>query len=138
MYLLHTAFINYNTNTIAQLNSRMALSKIYNVEVKMDSIQKIKTVVESAPIVLFMKGSPQFPQCGFSMRTERLLRRVEPSLSTWTFMRARCEENLPKFSEWPTFPQLFVKGELVGGCDIVLGMFQSGELQTLLEDAQAD
>ena len=47
-------------------------------------------------------------------------------------------ENLPKFSEWPTFPQLFVKGELVGGCDIVLGMFQSGELQTLLEDAQAD
>lgn len=105
----------------------------------MDSIQKIKTVVESAPIVLFMKGSPQFPQCGFSMRTVEALKACGAEFEhVDVYAEPDVRENLPKFSEWPTFPQLFVKGELIGGCDIVLGMFQSGELQTLLDDAQAD
>ena len=104
----------------------------------MDSIQKIKTVVVSAHIVLFMKGSPQFPQCSFSMRTVEALKACGAEFEhVDVYAEPDVRENLPKFSEWPTFPQLFVKGELVGGCDIVLGMFQSGELQTLLKDAQA-
>ena len=105
----------------------------------MDPIQKIKKVIESAPIVLFMKGSPQFPQCGFSMRTVEAIKACGTEFEhVDVYAEPDVRENLPKFSEWPTFPQLFVKGELVGGCDIVLGMFQSGELQTLLKDAQAD
>ena len=105
----------------------------------MDPIEKIQAIVESAPVVLFMKGTPQFPQCGFSMRTVEAVKACEAEFEhVDVYAEPDVRENLPKFSEWPTFPQLFVKGELVGGCDIVLGLFQSGELQALLKDAQAE
>ncbi len=105
----------------------------------MDPIKKIQAIIESAPIVLFMKGTPQFPQCGFSMRTVEAVKACEAEFEhVDVYAEPDVRENLPKFSEWPTFPQLFVKGELVGGCDIVLGLFQSGELQALLKDAQAE
>ena len=105
----------------------------------MDPIEKIQAIVESAPVVLFMKGTPQFPQCGFSMRTVEAVKACEAEFEhVDVYAEPDVRENLPKFSDWPTFPQLFVKGELVGGCDIVLGLFQSGELQALLKDAQAE
>ena len=99
----------------------------------MDPKQRIKEILENNRIVLFMKCSPKFPQCGFSMRTVEILKScgadfhhidviAEPDFRT----------HLPSFSEWPTFPQVFIDGDLIGGCDIVMGMYQSGELQKQL------
>ena len=103
----------------------------------MSSIEKIKTIVESDPVVLFMKGTPQFPQCGFSMRTVEALKACGATFKHIdVYAEPDVRENLPSFSDWPTFPQLFVNGELVGGCDIVLGMYQTGELEKLLKTVQ--
>jgi len=104
----------------------------------MDTLEQIKNIVESNPIVIFMKGTPQFPQCGFSMRTVQALNACGVDFHAVDVLaQPEFRQSLPRYSDWPTFPQLFVKGELVGGCDIVLGMYQSGELQRLVEDAAA-
>lgn len=97
------------------------------------AIDKIKTTIADNPVVLFMKGTPDFPQCGFSMRTVQALRTCDIAF-TYVDVLAEPEvrSNLPQVSNWPTFPQVFVNGELIGGCDIVLDMYQKGELQTLL------
>ena len=97
-------------------------------------IEEIKSVVEENNIVIFMKGSPDAPQCGFSMRTAEALKACNADF-TYVDVIADPEtrSNLPKYSNWPTFPQIFIKGELVGGCDIVMEMFQQGELQKLIE-----
>lgn len=98
----------------------------------MDSIERIKTIVETNQIVIFMKGTPQFPQCGFSMRTVEALKACGAEFHAVDILaNPDIRQNLPKFSDWPTFPQVFINGELVGGCDIVLGMYQSGDLQRL-------
>ena len=103
----------------------------------MDPLEKIKNVVESSPVVVFMKGNPQFPQCGFSMRTVEALKACGAEFEhVDVYAEPDVRENLPRFSEWATFPQLFVNGKLVGGCDIVLGMYQSGELQELLDSTR--
>ena len=105
----------------------------------MDTIEKIKNIVESNRMVLFMKGTPQFPQCGFSMRTVEALKACNANVSHIdVYAEPDVRQNLPAFSDWPTFPQLFVNGELVGGCDIVLGMYQSGELQKLVDEKTTD
>ncbi|MEM7540878.1 MAG: Grx4 family monothiol glutaredoxin [Pseudomonadota bacterium] len=99
----------------------------------MDTLKKIEDIVAGNPIVLFMKGSPQFPQCGFSSQTVQALKACEADFHTVDVIaEPDIRQQLPQFSEWPTFPQLFVNGELVGGCDIVLGMYQSGELKNLV------
>mgnify|MGYP002828749657 CR=1 FL=1 len=101
----------------------------------MNPIDRIKTVISENEIVLFMKGTPQFPQCGFSMRTAEALKACNIQYEhVDVYAEPEVRENLPKFSDWPTFPQLFVKGELIGGCDIVMGMYQSGELQKIASD----
>lgn len=101
----------------------------------MDVMERIKQEVSSQPVVLFMKGTPEFPQCGFSARTSQVLKACGVSFGHVNVLaEPEIRANLPKFSNWPTFPQLFVKGELVGGCDITVEMFESGELQQLFDE----
>lgn len=104
----------------------------------MDIMERLKEAIESNRIVLFMKGSPDFPQCGFSMRTAEALKACNAEFAYVDVLaEPEVRQNLPKYSNWPTFPQVFVDGELVGGCDIVLDLYQSGELQKLVAGADA-
>ena len=104
----------------------------------MDVVEKIKAEIGSAPVVLFMKGTPDFPQCGFSAQTVAALRALGAQFkSVNIFEDPELREGLKHFSNWPTYPQLYVKGELVGGCDIAIEMYENGELHTLLEGAGA-
>ena len=103
-----------------------------------DVVNRIKTHISTSPAVLFMKGTPDFPQCGFSAQTVAALRASGAEFhSVNIFEDPELREALKKFSNWPTYPQLYVNGELVGGCDIVLDMHRSGELQKLLSEAGA-
>ncbi|MEH6570939.1 MAG: Grx4 family monothiol glutaredoxin [Halioglobus sp.] len=102
----------------------------------MDIIDTIKEQIESNDILLYMKGSPNQPQCGFSARTTQALMECGERFAYVDILsNPEIRENLPKYANWPTFPQLWVKGELVGGCDIITEMFESGELQTLIKEA---
>jgi monothiol glutaredoxin len=101
----------------------------------MDVMEKIKQQVGSHPVLLYMKGTPDFPQCGFSARTSQVLKTLGVEFSHVNVLaEPEVRANLPRYSNWPTFPQLFVKGELVGGCDIVVDMHESGELKKLLDE----
>lgn len=102
----------------------------------MDVNERIKAQLSAAPVVLFMKGTPDFPQCGFSAQTVSALRACGASFHAVNiFEDPELREALKRFSNWPTYPQLYVNGELVGGCDIALEMYQSGELQKLLQES---
>ncbi len=102
----------------------------------MDIIEEIKNTVEGNPIVLFMKGSPDFPQCGFSMRTAEALKACEVEFNYVDVLaQPEMRENLPQYSNWPTFPQVFISGELIGGCDIVMDLYEKGELQKMAKEA---
>ncbi len=102
----------------------------------MDPKQRIQEIVDSNRIVLFMKGTPQFPQCGFSSRTSEALKACECEYATVNVLAdPEIREHLPAYSQWPTFPQVFIDGELVGGCDIVMDLFRSGELRELIANA---
>lgn len=104
----------------------------------MDVIERIKSHLASAPVVLFMKGTPDFPQCGFSAQTVAALRASGASFNAVNiFEDPEMREALKRYSNWPTYPQLYVGGELVGGCDIVLDMARSGELKQLISEAGA-
>ncbi|WP_298285350.1 Grx4 family monothiol glutaredoxin [Acidocella sp.] len=95
----------------------------------------IQSRIEAAPVVLFMKGTPLFPQCGFSARVVQVLRHAGvPFASVNVLEEPEIREGIKQFSNWPTIPQLYVKGEFVGGCDIITEMYQTGELQTLLTE----
>ena len=98
---------------------------------------RIKAEIASAPIVLFMKGTPQFPMCRFSSRTVQALKAVGAQMHTVNVLEEpEIRANLPRYSDWPTFPQLFINGELIGGCDITLELFESGDLAAMVADAQ--
>jgi monothiol glutaredoxin len=102
----------------------------------MDIIETIKEQIESNSILLYMKGSPNQPQCGFSARTVQALMACGERFAYVDILsNPEIRTHLPKYANWPTFPQLWVGGELVGGCDIVTEMFESGELQTLIKEA---
>jgi len=104
----------------------------------MEILELIKEQVEGSAIIVYIKGTPQFPQCGFSARTVQALQACEVEFSYVNVLEnPDIRANLPAYANWPTFPQLYVKGELVGGCDIILEMYQSGELKTLLQGATA-
>ena len=104
----------------------------------MDVSERISKELSSAPVVLFMKGTPDFPQCGFSAQTAGALRKLGARFhSVNIFDDPEMREALKRMSNWPTYPQLYVKGELVGGCDIAMEMYRSGELKQLLTDAGA-
>jgi monothiol glutaredoxin len=104
----------------------------------MDVNERIRQQLSAAPVVLFMKGTPDFPQCGFSAQTANALRALGARFHAVNiFDDAELREALKRHSNWPTYPQLYVKGELIGGCDIVMEMYRSGELKSLLETAGA-
>ena len=103
----------------------------------MSVIERIRSEIESHPVVLFMKGTPTFPMCGFSGRVAQLLKNSgHPFHSINVLEEPEVRANLPRYSNWPTFPQLFINGELIGGCDIATELHEKGELQRMLADAQ--
>jgi monothiol glutaredoxin len=103
-----------------------------------DVSTRIKQHLAAAPAVLFMKGTPDFPQCGFSAQTVAALRACKAEFHAVNiFEDPELREALKSFSNWPTYPQLYVSGELLGGCDIALEMYRKGELAKLLSQAGA-
>ncbi len=115
----------------------------------MTPLDRIRDQVTNNTVVLYMKGTPQFPQCGFSSRAAQVLQAcglkdfmavnvlADPEIFENVLADPEIFENLKDYANWPTFPQLYVKGELIGGSDIMLEMYQKGEIQKLLEEAQA-
>lgn len=104
----------------------------------MDTIERIKEQISNNAILLYMKGSPKLPSCGFSSQaSQALISCGEQFAYVDILQNPDIRAELPKYADWPTFPQLWVNGELVGGCDIILEMFQQGELQTLVKEAAA-
>jgi monothiol glutaredoxin len=102
----------------------------------MSTLDTIKEQIESNNVLIYMKGTPQFPQCGFSARAvEALIKIGKPFAFVNILEHPDIRSELPKYANWPTFPQLWVKGELVGGSDIMLQMMQTGELKTVIEEA---
>ena len=100
-----------------------------------DPNSRIGEIVRGNDIVLFMKGTALFPQCGFSSRAIAILDRLGAKYETVDVLQdAEIRQGIKEFSDWPTIPQLYVKGEFVGGCDITREMFQAGELQQLFAD----
>jgi len=105
----------------------------------MDIEQEIKDQINSNPILLYMKGSPDSPQCGFSSRaTQLLISCGKPFSFVDILSNPEIRANLPKVSNWPTFPQLFVDGDLVGGSDIMVEMDENGELQKLIDTIESE
>jgi monothiol glutaredoxin len=102
----------------------------------MNVTERIKSKLSSAPVVLFMKGTPDFPQCGFSAQAVAALRACGADFAAVNiFEDPELREGLKRYSNWPTYPQLYLNGELLGGCDITLEMFRSGELKKVLDEA---
>ena len=98
---------------------------------------RIQAEIDEAPVMLYMKGTAMFPQCGFSARVVQILTHMNVPFKTANVLEdAELREGIKEFSSWPTIPQLYVKGEFVGGCDIITEMFQSGELETLLTEKE--
>jgi monothiol glutaredoxin len=96
---------------------------------------EIQSKIDASPVMLFMKGTPMFPQCGFSARVVQILKHVNVPFQTVNVLEdPEIRDGIKSFSNWPTIPQLYVKGEFIGGCDIVTEMYQSGELQDLLSE----
>jgi monothiol glutaredoxin len=103
----------------------------------MDTLERIKQTLQSNSIVLFMKGTPQFPMCGFSSRTAQALKATGADFASVNVLEdPEVRANLPRYSNWPTFPQLFINGELIGGCDITLELHASGELERMVKEAR--
>ncbi|MBT8141092.1 MAG: Grx4 family monothiol glutaredoxin [Gammaproteobacteria bacterium] len=95
---------------------------------------KIKQQLDSNPVLLYMKGNPTFPQCGFSSQAVAVLKHCGVDFAHVNiFEEPELREALKAYSNWPTYPQLYIKGELIGGCDIITEMFEKGELQEILE-----
>ena len=104
----------------------------------MDTIDAIKQQIENNPIIIYMKGSPNQPQCGFSARASQALMGCGERFAFVDILsNPDIRAKLPEYANLPTFPQLWVKGELIGGCDIICEMYESGELQTLLKETSA-
>lgn len=104
----------------------------------MDITETIKNQLDENPIILYMKGSPQAPQCGFSARTvQALMASGEKFAYVDILDNQELRESLKAYSNWPTYPQLYVNGELVGGCDIIIEMSESGELTEMVKAASA-
>lgn len=96
---------------------------------------RIEAEIQANPVVLFMKGTPVFPQCGFSARVVQVLSHLGvPFKGVNVLEDMEIREGIKAYTNWPTIPQLYVAGEFVGGCDIVMEMFQAGELQTLMAE----
>lgn len=103
-----------------------------------DAQGRIDTLVKSNPVLLFMKGSPLFPQCGFSSRAIAILNHLNVAFESVDVLQdQRVRQGIKEYSDWPTIPQLYVNGEFVGGSDIMMEMYESGELAELVQPAKA-
>jgi len=97
---------------------------------------RIEQQISENPVILYMKGTPQLPMCGFSMRTVEALKQCNKEFAYVNIIAdPTIRETLPQVSDWPTFPQLYIEGELVGGCDITMQLSESGELQKMIDKA---
>jgi monothiol glutaredoxin len=102
-----------------------------------DAQSRIAEIVTGNDVVLFMKGTPLFPQCGFSSKAVAMLEHLNVGFESVDVLQdMEIRSGIKQYSDWPTIPQLYVKGEFVGGSDIMMEMFQAGELQQLMQDAQ--
>ena len=102
----------------------------------MEVMDRIKEQITGNTIILYMKGTPQLPQCGFSSRTAEALKSLGIEFAYVNVLSdPEIFQNLPRFADWPTFPQVYVDGELIGGCDITLEMHESGELEKVTRSA---
>ena len=96
---------------------------------------KINNYIKNSPVCLFMKGTPDSPQCGFSMAVSNVLKHLNVKFKSVNVLEDQnLRQGIKDFSDWPTLPQLYVKGEFIGGCDIVKDMFEKGELKKILEE----
>ncbi len=101
----------------------------------MEIKEKIEDLIKSNDICLFMKGTPDSPQCGFSMAVSNVLKHLNVNFNGVNVLEdENLRQGIKDFSDWPTIPQLYVKGEFIGGCDIIKEMFEKGELKALLQD----
>ena len=97
--------------------------------------EEIKKIINDNEVCLFMKGTPDAPQCGFSMAVSNVLKHLKVDFNGINVLEdEKIREGIKAFSDWPTIPQLYVKGEFIGGCDIVKEMFEKGELKSLFEE----
>ena len=104
----------------------------------MDVLERIGKQVEENPIIIFMKGSPQMPMCGFSSRTAQAMQACNVEFAYLNVLAdPEIFENLPRYANWPTFPQIYMNRELVGGHDIIMELYQKGELKPMMEEAAA-
>lgn len=109
---------------------------IFLYGVIMTTIEEIKKQIEANAIILYMKGNPKMPQCGFSARAVQCIEACGVDFATVDVLaNPDIRQTLPQYANWPTFPQLFVKGELIGGSDIIAEMYQQGELEPMLREA---
>ena len=101
----------------------------------METKEKIKKLIDDNNVCLFMKGTPDAPQCGFSMAVSNALKHLKVNFNGINVLDDKnLRQEIKEFSDWPTIPQLYIKGEFIGGCDIVKEMFEKGELKSLLKE----
>ncbi|HHT00353.1 MAG TPA: Grx4 family monothiol glutaredoxin [Thiomicrospira sp.] len=106
--------------------------------IEKETLERIDQQVKNNPVVLYMKGTPQMPSCGFSSRAAQAMAETGEKFAFVNILAdATIFEYLPKYQDWPTFPQLYIDGELQGGCDITLELAESGELKTMMAAANA-
>lgn len=102
----------------------------------MDVMDRIDSAVKENAVVIFMKGTPQIPQCGYSSRTAQALVACGQEFAHVNVLAdPEIFQNLPRYANWPTFPQVYINGELIGGCDITMELYQKGELQKMINEA---
>lgn len=102
----------------------------------MTVMQRIHAIVTENPVVIFMKGTPDFPQCGYSSRASQALAACsQPFAHVNVLEDPEVYENLPRYADWQTFPQIYINGELIGGCDITLELYRTGELQRMIRES---
>jgi monothiol glutaredoxin len=122
----------------SSLNERPGPPRVRERSITMNAtLDRIRAEVEGHPVVLFMKGTPQFPMCGFSSRASQVLKQAGAQIHAVNVLQdPEIRADLPRFSDWPTFPQLFINGEFIGGCDITVELAESGELARMVAEAQ--
>ena len=121
-------------NPFKILNEDIASITELNSAQSGDLTKRIQSVINAEKLVLFMKGNAEFPQCGFSANTVAILKHLGKSFSTFDILQdPEIRQGLKEYSNWPTFPQLYLNGKLIGGNDILVEMFESGELKELLD-----